>query len=313
MQLDPQAVEFIKRVAESLEAPQKPGFFRRVFSSEAAPEASKSGLEGYKLGDYVFGSLIGFGSVGLVFEAKSAKLGSVAIKVLANPEEQEPTEQQLFEREVAIGQTLSHPAIAKTIETRSLGPARFVTMELLKGESLETILTEPLSPERYVDLFGPLSEGLDWAHAQGVVHRDIKPQNVMLTKDGHIKIVDFGLARWQGSQELTLSGQFKGTPMYSAPEQVKDSRQVDQACDQFAFGLMSFEALTGEFPYEIDPKQPFKTLFARLKTPAKKIRECQPHYSEALESALAKTMEIEPEDRFESVGAAFAELKRQLR
>ena len=182
----------------------------------------------------------------------------------------------------------------------------------LEALAWNAMLGEALSPQRYRELFGPLAKGLDYAHQMGVVHRDLKPENVMLEDNGAVRILDFGMARKSGGTDVTVTGQFKGTPMYCAPEQIIDSKKVSPACDQFSFGLLSFQLLTGKFPYPIDDKAPLQTLFARLQQPAAKLSSLWPEASPEADAAMARMLDMKPENRFASVQEAFEALSAAL-
>lgn len=308
--LDANTEKFLLSLRDHLTPPAKLGPFAKLKQTYLGFSEAKHPLSGYRLESYQLGPILGVGSVGIVVSAVGEQ-GERAVKILATPEEGDQ-EGKLFEREVDISLSLDHPNIVKTYHTQVAGPARFVVMELVKGRSFESVLDGPLEKETFLKLFGQLADGIHAAHQMEVVHRDIKSANILLTEDGKVKIVDFGLARWQGRENLTLSGQFKGTPRFTAPEQIKDSREVTQACDQFAFGLLCFEALTGTFPYDMDEKKPFEALFSRLQDPPKSLRDLDPDWSEEAEACLNKMLAIEPENRYPSVREAFQELQAAL-
>ncbi len=289
------------------------GKLQSVFRSKSAPNPDQV-LQGRRVAQYEFGTLIGVGTAGLVFELTDLSNPgerALAVKVLAKPEGAgaTPEEAQLFSREVEIGKKLDHPSVVRTWEALETDSARFVVMERVEGTSFLSLLGQAWTVDRCLELFKPLVEALQYAHDQGVVHRDIKPENVMLTTSGEVKILDFGLASLKGSAEVTMTGQFKGTPMFSSPEQVKSSRQVAPACDQFSFALILFEALTGQFPYPVDPKMPLHTLFLRLQQPATTLRSVDPKFSEATEAVLARMLAMEPADRYPRIKEGFQALE----
>jgi serine/threonine protein kinase len=221
-------------------------------------------------------------------------------------------EDELFRREVDIGMRLDHPTITRIHGFVERPNSRFVILDRVLGKTWTELLSGPLPCSRYRQLFSPLAQGLGYAHQMGVVHRDLKPENVMLSDDGTIRILDFGMARQKGSTDVTVTGQFKGTPMYCAPEQIIDSKKVAPACDQFSFGLLSFQALSGKFPYPLDPKAPLNTLFARLQQPAAPLLSVWPEAGEQADQVMARMLSPEPEARYPSVEEAFAALSDAL-
>jgi eukaryotic-like serine/threonine-protein kinase len=270
-------------------------------------------LEGCRLHGYEFGRLLGVGSSGSVFEVINSDGIECAVKVMHKPEEDETNSLSLFKREVGIGQAIDHPAVLKTLEAHEKGRARFLFMERVVGSTLRDVMEKPLAVGLFLRLFRPVAEGLQAAHFHGVVHRDLKPENIMVRADGAVKLLDFGLARWAQGQSLTKTNQFKGTISYCAPEQVTESRTADRACDQFAFGLLCFEALTGRLPYSMANPNPLLNLLERVEQPAQKVREVDSRFSKETESVLAKMLERDPADRYSDVELAFASLAQSLR
>ena len=320
MELSGEAKIWLKKVRDELTDPKSTRFgkIRQALSSKTHSEEAMPKLVGRTLGPYEFGELIGVGSMGLVFEVtdlQNREGPDLAVKILLKPASAKstPEEAQLFAREVEIGQRLQHPTVVRTLEARETSLARYVIMERVRGTNFVGLLESPWPVERCLSLFKPLVEGLQYAHDEGVVHRDIKPENLMLTDAKNVKILDFGLASLQGSTEVTMTGQFKGTPMFSSPEQVKSTRQAGPACDQFSLALILFQALSGQFPYPVDPKQPLHTLFLRLQRPADGLRTVAPEYSEQVEAVLAKMLTMEPEDRYPRLEAAFEAFEAAVR
>jgi serine/threonine-protein kinase len=271
-------------------------------------------LDGCDLEGARIGRLLGVGSFAAVFELHESGDAPLAVKVLersAKGEESE-REDEIFRREVDIGMQLAHPTITRIHRFVERPRSRFVVLDQVRGQTWNHMLGEKLSTQRYRELFEPLAQGLDYAHQMGVVHRDLKPENVMLEENGAVRILDFGMARKSGGTDVTVTGQFKGTPMYCAPEQIIDSKKVGPACDQFSFGLLSFQLLTGKFPYPIDDKAPLQTLFARLQQPAAKLSSAWPEASPAADEAMAKILAMKPEDRYPSVVEAFQALSAAL-
>ncbi len=287
---------WLEQVASSLGRPYPAGEARLI-------------LAGLQLQNWTFSELLGFGGGGAVFAAIGPE-GALAIKVLARGSEEDEI---LSAREIEIGRRLQHPNLVRINGTTENDVARFVVMEHVGGKNLSEMLGEPWDTDRLLDIFGPLADGLQYAHDRGVVHRDLKPDNVRVNKQGVVKVLDFGLAQLKGSQQLTMSGQFKGTPMHSSPEQIKCSLDVTPACDQFSYGLMLYEAISGKFPYEVDPTKPILALFSRVEEPACPLRELAPDQSPELEAVLVKMLAMEPEERYPTIKEAFGALEEALK
>lgn len=284
---------------------------RASLSEVPAGSCDDDVLKGCCLGDYEFEHLLGLGGGGAVFAASGPpELPALAVKVIARPPGE--SDDTMFAREVEIGRRLRHPSVVAIYDSLENEIARFVVMERVVGRNLSAELGAPWAPSRVLKTFGALAEGIHYAHQQGVVHRDLKPENIRVTEDGCVKILDFGLAQLEGSDQFTMSGQFKGTPMHTSPEQIKSSKNVTPACDQFSLGLMLFEAISGEFPYEVDPAQPILALFARMDQPAKRLRSVSAEHSVELDEVLARMLAMEPGDRFATVEEAFAALSAVL-
>ena len=272
---------------------------------------SRHFLDGLNLRGYQLGAHLGTGAAGAVYRATDPQGYKVAIKVLPLPEGDSAA--KIFQREVKIGQTIDHPSIVKTLHTFALGPAQFVIMELVEGSTLKTVLNgEPLEPKWFYRIFEPLAKGLEVAHSKGVVHRDLKPENVMLAGDGTIKILDFGMARLVEDASVTMTGTFKGTVRYTAPEQLSDSKRAGPACDQFALGLMMFEGLTGKFPYQ-EHKQPMQAVLERAQHEAYRLSQVDSRFPEEASDVFARILAREPEARYPSVMEAYEALRSAIR
>lgn len=282
-------------------------------ASELGGAGQDHPLHGLSLEAATIGKFLGSGSFAAVFELEDpSSVTPLAVKVLPRQGGEEAAkDDEIFRREVEIGLALEHPSITRIYRYLERQFGRFVIMDKVSGVTLSAV-ERPLSKQQYRDIFGPLADGLDYAHGQGVIHRDLKPENVMLVEDGSIRILDFGMARQMGGTNVTVTGQFKGTPMYCAPEQVLDSKSVTPACDQFSFALLSFEMLTGAFPYPMDSKQPLQTLFARLQQPAARLASVRPELGEGADAVLARMLSIKPEERFSSVKEGYQALLAAL-
>jgi serine/threonine protein kinase/tetratricopeptide (TPR) repeat protein len=221
-------------------------------------------VSGDHLGTYQIVAPLGAGGMGEVYRAKDLRLGrDVAIKVLHPDIAASPGGLARFEREARAVAGLNHPNVVTLFSVEEEDGIRFLTMELIEGEGLaDLVCPGGLSPTRLLDLSIPLADAVAAAHERGIVHRDLKPGNVMLTRDGRVKVLDFGLSKIRGGDEpasdhgeattaeisLSGSGARLGTIPYMAPEQVR-GEAVDARADVFALGVIIYELATGLRPF----------------------------------------------------------------
>lgn len=220
-------------------------------------------VPGARLGAFEVLGLLGEGGMGQVFRARDTRLGrEVAVKVLSGGLAADPKALARFEAEARAVAALSHPGILALYDVGEEGGVRFVVTELLEGETLRAALGRgALSPRRVLEVAAQVTEALAAAHEKGIVHRDVKPENVFLTRDGRAKVLDFGLARARGGigsssrsqvatvADLTEAGTLLGTVSYMSPEQARGA-PVDFRTDQFSLGVVLYEALAGRRPFE---------------------------------------------------------------
>ena len=207
---------------------------------------------GHTLGHYRIISKIGEGGMGEVYRATDTRLGrDVAIKILPKAFTRDPERLARFEREARVLASLNHPNIATIHGIEEAEGVRYLVLELLDGVTIRSKLLEGALPiKTLVRLAAQIAEGLAKAHEAGIIHRDLKPDNLMLSDDGFIKILDFGLAKATLEAEdplrdlKTEAGRLMGTPSYMSPEQAS-GEALDHRSDQFAFGSVLFEMVTG--------------------------------------------------------------------
>src|ERR1022692_1486338 len=224
------------------------------FFLESAPlSAIKALSAGAKLGNFEIVELLGRGGMGEVYRARDSRLKrDVAIKVLPAGLARDPDRIARFEREARAAGALNHPNIGAVHEIGRDDDTYWIATELISGEPLASVIERgPLGVPRAVEIATQIAEGLAAAHAAGIVHRDLKPANIMVTRDGRVKILDFGLAlRQRTSQDsttmhMTDEGTVLGTAGYMSPEQVR-GETVDQRSDLFSFGVILYEMLGGK-------------------------------------------------------------------
>jgi serine/threonine protein phosphatase PrpC len=244
-----------------------------------------------------------------LFKANDRKTGAaVAIKVPLLQIESDPAGFDRFRREEEIGLKLNHPFILKFIPVEKKSRP-YLVMEYLEGQTLSELLrsVKPLPEPDAVKIASRICEALDYLHKNGVIHRDLKPQNIMLCNDGSLRIMDFGIARAQGARRLTFVGftPTMGTPDYMAPEQVRGSRG-DERTDIYSLGAILYEMVTGEPPFGGDSA--YVIMNARVTGDPAAPRKLNPKLTPVLEEIILHAMERDPKRRYQSS----AEMKREL-
>ena len=204
-------------------------------------------------GDYTVERFLGQGGMGAVYKATQVRLQRpVAIKIMRREQGRDRGFEARFRREALAMAKLNHPNIVSVIDCGEAGPDYlYIVMELVDGADLmEVIRTNRMTQEMALMLLPQICDALQFAHDHGIVHRDIKPSNIMLTRDGRIKMADFGLAKHFDVENgfRTQTGSGMGTPDYAAPEQFNASAQIDHRADIYALGVMIYQMITGQLP-----------------------------------------------------------------
>jgi predicted Ser/Thr protein kinase len=239
--------------------------------------------------------LIGVGGMGAVYLARQPALDRLVALKLIRPHEGDPTFAERFVREAKAMARLSHPNVVSVYESGEAEGLPYLVMEYVDGVTLRDAMREKkLAPAEALAIVPQICEALEYAHAQGVVHRDVKPENILLTKDGRVKIADFGLAKVTDPAGVSLTGtrQAMGTPHYMAPEQWEKPAEVDHRADIYALGVVLYELLTGELP------------LGRFDPPSQKI-QLDIRIDEVVLRALAK----EPGRRYQHVSEVRTDLE----
>jgi non-specific serine/threonine protein kinase len=278
---------------------------------------------GTRIGTYEIVGPLGTGGMGEVYRARDTRLGrEVALKVLPADVAADADRLERFEREARAVATLNHPNIVTLYSVEDHGGTRVLTMELVDGESLtRQIVPDGIPIARLVELGVALADALAAAHEKGVVHRDLKPANVMLTRDGRVKVLDFGLAKLQsaagssvdGSQaptvasQLTSPGQVVGTVPYMAPEQVR-GELADHRTDLFALGTMLYELCAGRRPFAGATLGTISSAILRDTPPS--LASLRSDVPSDLERIVARCLEKDPRARFQTALDVANELKR---
>lgn len=254
------------------------------------------------VGNYKITEKIGEGGMGAVFKGVDLMLErEVAIKALRAELGRQPQLVERFRSEAVTLAKLNHPNIATLYSFFRQGDDFFMVMEFVRGETLENVIRQQgaVPVDRALPLFCQALEGIGSAHKMGIVHRDVKPANVMLTYDGSIKVMDFGIARVLGTNRMTKQGTVVGTIEYMSPEQVR-GEETDARSDIYSLGILLYEMLTGRVPFRSDSE--YELMRAQIEDPppppSQFVRIPQ-NVEEAIMRALAKT----PEARFQTAGA----------
>jgi eukaryotic-like serine/threonine-protein kinase len=266
---------------------------------------------GRRIGSWVLERELGRGGMGAVFEARHVSLHSrAAVKVLAPGLESEESFRQRFHREADLQARLRHTNVARVLDYLEDGGQWFLIVEYLERGSLAELLSrgESVSREQALLWTQQALAGLGHAHQNGIVHRDMKPANLMLGSNGEIVVVDFGIARNEDSLSLTATGVSVGTPHYMSPEQIVTPERVDWRTDIYSLGIVLYELLAGRKPFDADSQ--FALLQAHVSSPPPPLRTIKPDIPTALEAAVFRAIAKKPEDRFPDCAAMSRELER---
>ena len=274
------------------------------------PERSNSAET---IGPYRILGRLGAGGMGEVFLAYDDRLDRrVAIKRIRPDSGATPERRERFRREARMAAGLSHPAIVQVYDILQEGDLDHIVMEHVEGESLrEMVERGPLEVRKVLDLARELADGLDAAHRQGIVHRDLKTENVLVTPFGRPKITDFGIAKrllaGEGEESLTGADVVVGTCRSMSPEQAR-GEPVDHRTDLFAFGVLLYEALTGTSPFAAENR--LATLHRVIHARQRPVREIEPEVPAELSRLVDDLLEKEPDRRPQSAGQVRREIDR---
>ena len=265
-------------------------------------------------GRYELEDLLGVGGMSSVYRARDRVLErTVALKILHEQFSHDPAYVERFRREARAIAKLSHPNIVTVIDRGEFEGRQFIVFEYVAGETLKQLVTReaPLPPDRALALVHQVARGLAFAHEHGIVHRDVKPHNVLLDEDGAAKVTDFGIARSLGAPDagLTQTGTVLGTGAYISPEQAA-GRPADERSDQYSLGALLYELLTGRIPYEGESIVAVATRHVR--DPVPNVREVRPEISPRVDALIRRAMAKRPEDRFPSTDAMIGAIEACL-
>ncbi len=275
---------------------------------------------GKLLNHYRILSKIGSGGMGDVWLAEDTRLGrKVALKLLPAEVASTPDRLHRFHLEARATASLNHPNIAHIYEIDESDETHFIAMEFVEGETLSRYLKAHRPELRTIlKIFEGVADGLAKAHASGILHRDLKPDNIMVTPDGRVKILDFGLAKLMPRPDgeisqlddtgITTPGAIVGTPSYMSPEQARGrTLEIDARSDIFAFGCVLFEAVTGIKAFRGEDH--VDTLIKIVRDPAPSLSDINPMLPDVLQRIIHHCLEKTPENRFQTINDVGIELR----
>ncbi|MEU6696553.1 Stk1 family PASTA domain-containing Ser/Thr kinase [Pseudonocardia sp. NPDC046786] len=264
---------------------------------------------------YELGDPLGYGGMSEVHRGLDTRLGrDVAVKVLRADLARDPQFQLRFRREAQNSASLNHPAIVAVYDTGEIesefGPLPYIVMEFVDGQTLREIVktTGPMTQQRVVEVMADVCAALDFSHRHNIIHRDVKPANVMINGVGAVKVMDFGIARALGEgQNVTQTAAVIGTAQYLSPEQAR-GEAVDARSDVYAAGCVLFELLTGEPPFTGDT--PVAVAYQHVREDPRAPSELNPSVPPALDAVVLKALSKNPANRYQSAAEMRADLVR---
>lgn len=255
---------------------------------------------------------LGRGGMGIVFQAQDKQLNEqVAIKILSPILSNNQEGLERLKREVSAARRITHPNVIRIHDISEINGLHFVSMEYFSGLSLKDYIKQngPASPMVGFNIASQICDGLDAAHRQNVIHRDLKSQNIIINESGQIKIIDFGLARTAQLEGMTATGLILGTPEYMSPEQVS-GKKIDERSDVYSLGVILFELFTGQVPFT--GESAIAVGFRQLKEEPPVPSDINPQLSDALDEIILKALEKDPVRRYRSVADLKAALENAL-
>ena len=259
-------------------------------------------------GRYEILQLLGEGGMGAVYKATDRELDRfVALKVIRPELASNPAILARFKQELLLAHQVTHRNVIRIYDLGDAEGIKFITMEFIEGKDLRSLIRDKqkYAPEEAVDVIQQVCQALEAAHNVGVIHRDLKPQNIMQDGTGRILVMDFGLARTLGGDGMTQTGAIVGTMEYMSPEQAL-GKELDQRSDIFALGLILYEMLTGKGPFQADSA--LASLIKRTQERATPVSEIDSQIPGALSGIVSKCLERDLEPRYQSVSAILADL-----
>jgi serine/threonine protein kinase len=266
---------------------------------------------GTTFGTYKITGLLGKGGMGEVYQAYDTGKGrTVALKILADQYSQDETYRTRFEREAHAAAILQEPHVIPIHHWGEIDGSLYIDMRLVQGQTLHDLLERgPLEPSRAVIIIDQVAAALDAAHAEGLIHRDVKPQNIIVTPADFAYLVDFGIAETRGDTRLTTAGTQIGTFKYMAPERFS-VQEATPAVDVYSLACVLYEALTGDAPFPADSLE--QVIAAHVSFPPPRPSAVNPRVPKTFDEVIARGMAKEPDDRYGTSGALARAAQRAL-
>jgi serine/threonine protein kinase/tetratricopeptide (TPR) repeat protein len=260
-------------------------------------------------GRYEILGLLGEGGMGAVYKARDREVDrEVALKVIRPELTGHPEVVSRFKQELILARQVTHKNVVRIFDLGEAEGAKFISMEYIDGRDLRSLLAErgKFAPQEAVDIVEQVCRALEAAHAEGVIHRDLKPQNIMVDKHGRVAVMDFGIAHSKELPGLTRTGVLLGTPEYMSPEQAK-GQETDARSDLFSLGIIFYELLTGKSPYAATT--PAASLFMRLQKQAIPPAKVDPAIPKFVNDVVVRCLEIDPQRRYASAQEILRDLE----